>query len=103
MTPTDGFEWIARVAAGLVGLGVIWRYAVRPPIEWARRVADAVGKVEAQFSNNGGSTARASLDRIESMVDDLHDVVRSHGDRLARLELPPSITLPPPTSKETPT
>jgi hypothetical protein len=77
---------LVGIAAGLVALGIIWRYIVRPAwhavangIKTAARVEKAVVTIEAEFKPNGGSSLRDAVNRIEAKVD-------NHEQRLAALE-----------------
>ncbi len=65
------------ITAGAVtgALGVIVQTVVKPVVKWARRIEDAVTVVEANMSNNGGSSLRDAVDRIEKRSTDVDDVV----------------------------
>ncbi len=53
------------VAAVIVAVGVIWRGVVRPVIRYARRVETTIQAVQGQMVNNGGTTLRDAVDRID--------------------------------------
>lgn len=77
---------IASVCGALLAIGAVvaaasrlrpvrwlWRNLVADPVgEWFdHRVAEAVAPIREQFTNNGGSTARDAIDRIEGRIEDL--------------------------------
>jgi hypothetical protein len=45
--------------------GVIWRGLMWPVIKWGRRIEKAVSFVEMNMTNNGGTSLRDAIDRIE--------------------------------------
>ena len=64
---------LVLVAAILSALAVIWRYAIRPAYRFvkgietfAQRVETALGYVEGQMRNNGGSSL---LDKVEQTAE----------------------------------
>ncbi len=62
-------QWVIT-AGGVVGaLGIIFQTVVRPVVKWARRIESAVSVVEMNMSNNGGSSLRDAIDRIEQRLD----------------------------------
>lgn len=64
-------QWVIT-AGGVVGsLGVIFHTAVRPVLRWGKRIEQAVTVVEQNMVNNGGSTLRDAVDRIELRLDAL--------------------------------
>ena len=68
-------QWIIT-AGGVVGaLGIIFQTVVRPVVKWARRIESAVSVVEMNMSNNGGSSLRDAIDRIEQRLDVLEKKV----------------------------
>lgn len=68
-------QWIIT-AGGVVGaFGIIFQTLVRPVIRWARRIERAVSTVEMNMGNNGGSSLRDAIDRIEARVAGLEDHV----------------------------
>jgi hypothetical protein len=68
-------QWIIT-AGGVVGaLGVIFHTVVRPVVRWAKRIEKAVSTVEQNMMNNGGSSLRDAVDRIEKRLTDLEGAV----------------------------
>lgn len=78
-------QWIIT-AGGVVGaLGIIFQTVVRPVVKWARRIESAVSVVEMNMSNNGGSSLRDAIDRIEQRLDVLEkNVVKPKVERKPR-------------------
>lgn len=68
-------QWIITAGAVVGALGVIFQTAVKPVIKWARRIEQAVTIVEQNMVNNGGSTMRDAIDRIEKRITELEDAV----------------------------
>lgn len=61
-------QWIIT-AGGVVGaLGIIYRTLFRPVIRWGRRIENAVSHVEMNMKNNGGSSLRDVVDRIDNRL-----------------------------------
>ena len=68
-------QWIIT-AGGVVGaFGIIFQTLVRPVIRWAKRIEKAVSIVEMNMSNNGGSSLRDAVDRIEARLSAVEDHV----------------------------
>jgi hypothetical protein len=68
-------QWIIT-AGGVVGaLGVIFHTVVRPVVRWAKRIESAVSTVEQNMMNNGGSSLRDAIDRIEKRLTELEGMV----------------------------
>lgn len=68
-------QWIIT-AGGVVGaLAIIFQSVVRPVLRWGRRIEQAVSTVEQNMVNNGGSTLRDAIDRIEKRLTDLETLV----------------------------
>lgn len=63
-------------------------------VRFARSMKVSVGSITAEFRNNGGSSLRDAVDRVEAKVDDLVATVRDHEARLKRLENPPKPRTP---------
>lgn len=61
-------QWIITAGAVVAAVGVIWRGTVRPVLRWGRRIEQAVTVVEQNMSNNGGSSLRDAVDRIEQRL-----------------------------------
>lgn len=66
---------LASVAGSIVSLGVIYRGVVRPVYRWATRLEKAISHVEMNMKNNGGSSLRDAIDRIENRLTNLEDLV----------------------------
>jgi len=86
MTPVEVAEWIMRVAGVLVALGAIWRYCVRPPIRFAKRVEAAIAATEAQLKPNHGKSLRDVANRTEASIAKIEDHIVVHAMRLELLE-----------------
>lgn len=70
-------QWIIT-AGGVVGaLAIMFQSVVRPVLRWGRRIEQAVSTVEQNMMNNGGSSLRDAIDRIEKRLTDLEAVVVS--------------------------
>lgn len=68
-------QWIIT-AGGVVGaLGIIFHTVVRPVVRWAKRIENAVSTVEQNMMNNGGSSLRDAIDRIEARLAELEQTV----------------------------
>jgi len=64
-------QWIIT-AGGVVGaFGVIYATLIRPTVRWAVRLEKAVSFVEMNMTNNGGSSLRDAIDRIEFRLEKL--------------------------------
>lgn len=59
---------IITLGGVVAALGVIWRGTVRPVLRWGRRIEQAVTVVEQNMTNNGGSSLRDAIDRIEQRL-----------------------------------
>lgn len=57
-------------------------------VRFARSMKVSVGNISAEFRNNGGSSLRDAVDRVETKVDDLVATVRDHEARITALEAP---------------
>ena len=57
-------------------------------VRFARSMKVSVGSITAEFRNNGGSSLRDAVDRVETKVDDLVATVRNHEARITALEEP---------------
>lgn len=68
-------QWIITAGAVVGALGIIFQTVVRPVINWARRIEQAVTIVEQNMVNNGGSSMRDAIDRIEIRLTQLEDLV----------------------------
>lgn len=61
-------QWIITAGAVVGALGIIFRTLVRPVIKWGLRLENAVSHVEANMKNNGGTSLRDAIDRIEQRL-----------------------------------
>jgi hypothetical protein len=68
-------QWIITAGATVGALGIIFQTLVRPVFKWAQRIEKAVSTVEMNMSNNGGSSLRDAIDRIERRITKLEDYV----------------------------
>lgn len=68
-------QWIITAGAVVGSLGVIFQTLIRPIIKWAKRIEKAVSIVESNMVNNGGSTMRDAIDRIENRITKVEDYV----------------------------
>jgi hypothetical protein len=86
-------QWIIT-AGGVVGaLAVIFHTVVRPVISWAKRIECAVSTVEQNMMNNGGSSLRDAIDRIEQRLNGLEQIV-------VQTPVKPTVTRKKPTAKK---
>lgn len=67
---------LAAISGCIVSLGVIYRGVVRPTYRWATRLEKAVSHVEMNMKNNGGSSLRDAIDRIENRLTELEKAVK---------------------------
>lgn len=67
---------LATISGSIVSLGVIYRGVVRPTYRWATRLEKAVAHVEMNMKNNGGSSLRDAVDRIENRLTELEKVIK---------------------------
>lgn len=66
-------QWIITAGAVCGALGIIFQTIAKPIIKWARRIENAVTLVESNMLNNGGSSLRDAIDRIEKRVTTVED------------------------------
>ena len=66
-------QWIITAGAVVGALGIIFQTLVRPVVRWAKRIENAVTVVESNMANNGGSSLRDAIDRIEKRVTTVED------------------------------
>ena len=64
---------LASIAGCIVSIGVIYRGVVRPLFRWAQRLDKAITTVEMNMKNNGGSSLRDAIDRIERRLSSVED------------------------------
>lgn len=66
---------LGSIAGCIVSIGIIYRGVVRPVYRWATRLDKAIAHVEMNMKNNGGSSMRDAIDRIENRLNRLEDFV----------------------------
>ena len=66
-------QWVITVGAVLSSIGVIYRTLVRPIYKWMQRIEKAMTHVEMNMKNNGGSSLRDAIDRIENRLTQVED------------------------------
>lgn len=66
---------LATVAGCIISIGVIYRGVVRPIYRWATRLDKAIAHVEMNMKNNGGSSMRDAIDRIEQRLNRVEDFI----------------------------
>ena len=66
---------LASIAGSIVSVGVIYRSVVRPLFRWGQRLDKAITTVEMHMNNNGGTSLRDAVDRIENRITKLEDYV----------------------------
>lgn len=82
LTGSSVINGIITLAALLAALAAIWRYLIRTPIRFARRVEDAL----KQLSPNGGSSLRDAVDRIEGRTSRIEERLEAIDARVGVLE-----------------
>lgn len=70
------------IASALVAVGTIWRYVIRPPLRYFRRLEDVMVRVENQ--TNGQLADQ--FDRLHVSVDEIREIAADNGARTAVLE-----------------
>lgn len=68
-------EILASISGCIVSIGIIWRGVIRPIYRWATRIEKTMSFVEMNMKNNGGSSLRDAVDRIEKRLSSLEDHV----------------------------
>lgn len=86
LTGSVVLDAIIKFAAGVAGLGLLWRYLVRPPLHYFSRLEKTVRSVETQLFTNGGSTLRDTVEATAATVTDIATVVNDLNDRVEFLE-----------------
>lgn len=66
-------HWIITSGAVVSAVAMIFRVVVWPVVKWARRIEKAVATVEMNMTNNGGSSLRDAIDRIEARLTSVED------------------------------
>ena len=66
-------QWVMTAGGVVTSIAAIVQFAVRPVIKWAVRIEKAVTLVESNMTNNGGSTLRDAVDRIEARLDKIEN------------------------------
>lgn len=70
-------QWIITAGAVCGAVAVIIQTVIRPVIRWGTRIEKAVSFVEMNMQNNGGSSLRDAIDRIEYRLVELEKKPRS--------------------------
>ena len=70
-------QWIITAGAVVAALGVIYRTLISPIYKWMQRVEKALTHVESNMYNNGGSSLRDAVDRIEKRITVVEDYLTS--------------------------
>jgi hypothetical protein len=68
-------EWIITAGAVVAAIGVIHRAVLYPIFKWAQRLENAVSHVESNMKNNGGTSMRDAIDRIEKRLTTVEDYI----------------------------
>jgi len=66
---------LAAIAGSIVSIGVIYRSLVRPVFRWGQRLDKAITTVEMHMNNNGGTSLRDAIDRIENRMTKVEDYI----------------------------
>jgi hypothetical protein len=66
---------LATIAGSIVSIGVIYRSLVRPVFRWGQRLDKAITTVEMHMNNNGGTSLRDAIDRIENRMTKVEDYI----------------------------
>lgn len=66
-------QWIITAGAVVSAVGIIFQTLIKPVVKWARRIENAVTVVESNMLNNGGSSLRDAIDRIEKRLTTVED------------------------------
>lgn len=66
-------QWILTAGALVGSLGVIYQTIIRPVYKWMHRIEKAMTHVEMNMNNNGGSSLRDAIDRIENRLTLVED------------------------------
>jgi hypothetical protein len=66
---------LGSIAGCIVSIGIIYRGVVRPIYRWATRLDKAIAHVEMNMKNNGGSSMRDAIDRIEHRLNRVEDFI----------------------------
>lgn len=66
---------LGSIAGCIVSIGIIYRGVVRPVYRWATRLDKAIAHVEMNMKNNGGSSMRDAIDRIENRLNRVEDFI----------------------------
>lgn len=68
-------QWIITAGAVVASLGVMFQTLIKPVVKWAKRLDKAVTTVESNMKNNGGSSMRDAIDRIENRLTKVEDYI----------------------------
>ncbi len=86
ITGSPVVDALIKLSALVVALGVLWRYLVRPPLHYFKRLENTVRSVETQLFTNGGSTLRDTVEATATNVSNIAIVVNDLNDRVEFLE-----------------
>lgn len=75
-----------KLAAFAAALSGVWRFLVRPPLHYFRRLEKTMLSVETQLFTNGGSTLRDTVEATAKTVSDIAVVAGDLNDRVEYLE-----------------
>lgn len=70
-------QWIIAVGGAVSAMAAVVQFVVRPVVRWGTRIESAVSFVEMNMQNNGGSSLRDAIDRIEMRLVALEKKPRS--------------------------
>lgn len=68
-------QWIITAGAVVGALGIIYRTVIHPVYKWMNRIEKAITHVEQNMNNNGGSSMRDAIDRIEKRLTQVEDYI----------------------------
>lgn len=71
----NAVQWSITAGAVVTAWAAIWRFVLQPVIRWGRKLETAVDFVHEQMINNGGSSLRDAIDRIERRLVDVEELV----------------------------
>lgn len=68
-------QWSITAGGVVTAWVAIYRFVFRPIFRWASKLEKAVDFVHEQMMNNGGSSLRDAVDRIERRLCDVEELV----------------------------
>lgn len=72
-------QWVLTAGAVVGSFGVIFQTLIRPVYKWMRRIEKAMSHVEMNMNNNGGTSMRDAIDRIEKRLTLVEDHLTRKG------------------------